>query len=166
MSWFKVYFCLWLIIVGLRLVLIPWSLLRAYHQCPKPREYKIAALLSLSIPVTAWFTPINAPIALHLLGASLYCGGEMLTIWARRINPFFLPIARKPVFIVSVGPYKWLKHPGFVGFAASGLGVALIMGSAWALIPVAAYWWLLGWRAKIEDRLLHAPLQGNSNQSP
>ena len=62
--------------------------------------------------------------------------------------------------VVSSGPYRYVRHPGYVGGMLSILGVPLLLGSFWALIPTIISISLLVVRTALEDRTLKEELEG------
>jgi protein-S-isoprenylcysteine O-methyltransferase Ste14 len=62
--------------------------------------------------------------------------------------------------VVSSGPYRFVRHPGYVGVLLSHLSVPLLLGSYWALIPAGALAAVVIIRTALEDRFLHTMLDG------
>jgi protein-S-isoprenylcysteine O-methyltransferase Ste14 len=62
--------------------------------------------------------------------------------------------------VVSSGPYRWVRHPGYLGTILMHLGVPFLLGSLWALIPGVLAAAVLVVRTALEDRALHAELPG------
>ncbi len=87
------------------------------------------------------------------LGFALYACGGALVIAARLVNPYFIAAVVAPPEVITRGVYGWLKHPGYWGFVAMGLGTLLLLGHVLGLIPLAAYSAVLMWRARREGRL-------------
>jgi protein-S-isoprenylcysteine O-methyltransferase Ste14 len=88
-------------------------------------------------------------------GATLFVSGAALLIWARRINPFFIPVIREPRWIVEEGPYRWLRHPGYAGFVLMAEGSFLALGHWIGVFPLVAYLVFLVARARRENRILY-----------
>jgi protein-S-isoprenylcysteine O-methyltransferase Ste14 len=62
--------------------------------------------------------------------------------------------------VATGGPYRVVRHPGYVGAMSFALAAALMLGSAWALIPAGIAVVLLAVRTGLEDRVLHRELPG------
>ncbi len=62
--------------------------------------------------------------------------------------------------VVTTGPYALVRHPMYAGAIVMLLGVPLALGSAWALVPVAALARLILVRLIDEERVLIAGLPG------
>jgi protein-S-isoprenylcysteine O-methyltransferase Ste14 len=62
--------------------------------------------------------------------------------------------------VVDVGPYRFLRHPMYIGLMLMHAATALILGSAWALVMAAGIALLFVWRTAMEDRTLRRELPG------
>jgi len=62
--------------------------------------------------------------------------------------------------VATTGPYRYVRHPGYVGFIVSFFGTALALGSLWAIIPAGLIACLLVARTTLEDRALQDELPG------
>jgi protein-S-isoprenylcysteine O-methyltransferase Ste14 len=62
--------------------------------------------------------------------------------------------------VVTAGPYRWIRHPGYAGGVVGHLALPLLLGSAWALIPGALTAGLTVLRTALEDRTLREELPG------
>ncbi len=105
------------------------------------------------------------PIALRVLGALLLVLGYMLLTWAMVVNRHFEPGVRvqheRAHRVVSRGPYRFVRHPGYTGtITAYFLGTPLLLGSWPALIPAAVGTVLLVVRTAKEDAFLRRELDG------
>ncbi len=57
--------------------------------------------------------------------------------------------------LVTDGPYRWLRHPGYAGSLAVWIGVALAFNSWIAAVAVAIVLGLAyAWRIRSEERML------------
>jgi protein-S-isoprenylcysteine O-methyltransferase Ste14 len=90
--------------------------------------------------------------------------GFALTSWAMLTNAFFSCTVRiqeeRGHVVVSEGPYRYVRHPGYVGFIVSGLVTPMVLDSLWALVPAALAASLLVFRTSLEDRTLREELPG------
>jgi protein-S-isoprenylcysteine O-methyltransferase Ste14 len=62
--------------------------------------------------------------------------------------------------VVMTGPYRFVRHPGYVGIIVFMLASGLALGSLWALIPAGILVVILVVRTGLEDRTLQAELPG------
>lgn len=100
----------------------------------------------------------------HVAGAAGLAVGYGLTVWAMQTNAYFSIAVRiqseRGHAVCSSGPYRYVRHPGYVGYTLQALAMAFLLGSLWALLPwlVAAISMMM--RTVLEDRVLHAELPG------
>ena len=98
------------------------------------------------------------------LGYALMLAGIAATGWAQAVNPFFEPGVRiqseRHQQVIQTGPYRLVRHPGYVAAIMLFFGMALALGSLWALVPAAIASAVLTLRTSWEDRLLRAELPG------
>lgn len=88
----------------------------------------------------------------------------VLIAWAMRANTFFSSVVRiqkdRGHSVISTGPYSFLRHPGYTGFAAFTLATPLILASRWAFLPAAATVAVTVVRTALEDGTLQRELDG------
>lgn len=87
-----------------------------------------------------------------------------LSAWAMRVNPFFSPVVRiqheRGHRVVTGGPYRLVRHPGYAAsLCMIGLS-GLALGSWWSLLPNLGAAAFIVRRLLIEDRYLRANLEG------
>lgn len=103
--------------------------------------------------------PAAWPPGLALVGA-----GFLLSAWAMGANPFFEGTVRIQVEVghrvYQGGPYRRVRHPGYLGLLLWALGTPLLLRSTWAVGPalLAAAWVVL--RTGLEDATLRRELAG------
>ncbi len=104
------------------------------------------------------------PTSVVILGYILLAVGITLGTWAQAVNRFFEPGVRlqreRGQHVISNGPYAYVRHPGYVSAILVFAGLALALGSWWALIPAAWASGVLILRTSWEDALLKAELEG------
>lgn len=87
-----------------------------------------------------------------------------LIAWAMRTNRFFSAIVRiqkdRGHVVVSSGPYRFVRHPAYIGMAAFTLVTPLILNSRWALVPAGTTVAFHLLRTALEDRTLQKELDG------
>ncbi|MCY1459349.1 Phospholipid methyltransferase [compost metagenome] len=62
--------------------------------------------------------------------------------------------------MIDSGPYRFVRHPGYTAALWLFFGMALALGSFWALLPAALAAAFLIVRTAWEDQLLQAELDG------
>ena len=102
-----------------------------------------------------------APLIAALAIAAL---GSLLTTWAMASNRFFYGVLRiakdRGHTVATGGPYRYVRHPGYVGIIAFDLATPLILGSPWALFPAGLTTCIIILRTVLEDRTLQDELDG------
>ena len=101
------------------------------------------------------FHPLPITYALVL---AVFAAGQALFLWAKTVNPFFSSVARiqadRGQSVCRDGPYRFCRHPGYLGGLLFGLTTPLVLGSLWALVPQGLASLLLVVRTGLEDRML------------
>jgi len=104
------------------------------------------------------------PIWLAIAGVVLMLTGQLLFAVAKRENAFFSSTVRiqhgRGHQVCDTGPYRVVRHPGYLGMLLSLLAFPLIMESFWACIPASVGALLLVVRTLLEDRFLMEGLPG------
>jgi len=81
-----------------------------------------------------------------------------LQVWAMMANPFFSTAIRiqpeRGHELIARGPYRFIRHPGYLAMVIITPATALVLGSLAALIPAFGYSALILWRTKREDEYL------------
>lgn len=79
-------------------------------------------------------------------------------------NRFFSAVVRiqteRGHYVVSSGPYRRMRHPGYAGTLLVNLATPLFLDSLWAFLPAALTAIVLVIRTHLEDRTLLAELEG------
>lgn len=111
-----------------------------------------------------WGWAPRLPTWLVALGVALFVLGFAVVVWAMTANPYFSQVVRiqteRGHTVVSDGPYRVVRHPGYGGLSVAFLGSALLLGSIWALLPWAGYVALTVLRTSLEDTTLATELAG------
>jgi protein-S-isoprenylcysteine O-methyltransferase Ste14 len=97
-------------------------------------------------------------------GFALFILGAVLITWAMIVNRYFESTVRiqedRGHEVVSTGPYKFVRHPGYLSGILWMSSIPLIIGSLYTLIPVMIYGAMMILRTHLEDRTLHEELPG------
>lgn len=128
----------------------------------------LASLLVVALVVAGmderwhWSPPL--PGSLHLAAVAVLLAGDLLLLWAMAVNRFFSKTVRiqreRGHRVVSVGPYRHVRHPGYVGWILMSAALPLILGSLWALVPAGLAVAGMVVRTGLEDRMLRVELEG------
>ena len=98
------------------------------------------------------------------IGYILLGAGLAGMTWAEAVNKHFEPTVRiqtdRAHTVIDSGPYAFLRHPGYVAASLMFVGIALSLGSLWALVPAVVSCLLLVVRTVLEDKTLRNELPG------
>jgi len=105
------------------------------------------------------------PVAAQLAGLAVgVVGYDLLFVWATVSNAFFSQVVRiqpeRGQTVVSGGPYRYVRHPAYIGAIVYELAAPVLFASWWAMIPSGLAAILLIVRTALEDRTLQAELAG------
>ncbi len=104
------------------------------------------------------------PMALQVVGYISLIFAMAVTYWAMATNPFLSTIVRiqddRGHYVVTSGPYRYVRHPMYAMILLMWPGIALELGSWWALIPAVVIVIVFVIRTALEDRTLQAELSG------
>jgi protein-S-isoprenylcysteine O-methyltransferase Ste14 len=107
----------------------------------------------------------DVPLWLQALSLAGLAASYAFVFWAMAVNRFFSSIVRiqadRGQYVVAVGPYAYIRHPGYLG----GIILALCSGPALGSWLATAIFVLSGvpfliYRVVTEDRVLRAELAG------
>ena len=133
----------------------------------------LAALAGGVFPVASWYVAgldlrfawsAPKPLAVHLIGTGMVILGFALFLWAMVSNAYFSEVVRiqddRGHQVVTDGPYRFVRHPGYTGAILSFLGSPLLLGSWWAFIPTIIGIGGYVLRTALEDKTLQLELDG------
>ena len=133
----------------------------------------IMPLASSLLPMAAWVVAgLNErfrwaptiPNGVQAVAAIVTAAGFALVVWAMGANAFFSATVRlqpeRGQNVATGGPYRIVRHPGYVGAILFTLAMPILLDSVWALIPCVLAAALLVVRTALEDRFLAEGLPG------
>ena len=129
----------------------------------------LSILPTLGTPIVAglderfgWSPPLA--VAIQVVALILFALAQGLFTWGMASNKFFSTSVRiqkdRDHTVASGGPYRYVRHPGYVGYIVSAFATSLALGSLWAFIPAGLTMCLLIVRTALEDKALQEELPG------
>jgi protein-S-isoprenylcysteine O-methyltransferase Ste14 len=127
-----------------------------------PVSLSAVALAALDAGRFAW-TP-RLPPALYLISYLVLFLAYAGVVWAMWTNNFFSRVVRiqtdRGHYVVQEGPYRFVRHPGYLAGSFSLFSMPLALGSLWGLIPATLAVILIIIRTYLEDAALQKELTG------
>lgn len=142
------------------------------HEDAKAWDKYLSPLVGLGgglIPLVAglearFLVPLEITPLEKTLALSLILTGYVLASYALIENRFFSGMVRiqeeRGHHVISGGPYRWMRHPGYAGALLAYLATPIFLDSLWAFLPVAFLTIILIIRTGLEDRTLQDELEG------
>ena len=104
------------------------------------------------------------PLIIIFLGIILYSIGQIIVLWAKKTNKFFSSVVRiqseRKQTVCTDGPYRYVRHPGYIGGLIFTIGTPFMLGSFWGLFPAIITIFLVFGRTYLEDKTLKNELPG------
>jgi protein-S-isoprenylcysteine O-methyltransferase Ste14 len=107
---------------------------------------------------------IDFPLSAQIAGLIVCVLSAALLTWAMASNNFFSQIVRiqseRGHVVATNGPYRYVRHPGYVGLILFEFGISTLLASWWAIVAGGVCALLIIIRTALEDRTLQAELAG------
>jgi protein-S-isoprenylcysteine O-methyltransferase Ste14 len=143
-----------------------------HHEDAKGWDKVLAPLVGLggaAIPLVAgldarfgWSGSFT--LTAHLVSLGIILSGYALGSYALVENRYFSGMVRiqydRDHKVVTTGPYRWIRHPGYAGAILTYLATPAFLDSIWSILPVAVLTAVLMIRTFLEDRALRDELPG------
>ncbi len=104
------------------------------------------------------------PLQCQFIALAVLALASLVSTWAFVVNKFFSATVRiqkdRGHTVVSDGPYRFVRHPGYASGIVANFAGPLALGSLWALIPGAVSTGIIIVRTALEDKTLHDELDG------
>lgn len=130
---------------------------------------RLLALSGFSIYLVAgldfrWRWTPEMSSGLHIGAILFFLLGFALTVWAMYVNHFFSTTVRiqfdRGHKVCTTGPYRYIRHPGYLGMIVYYSASPIFLGSIWAMLPALITATLFVIRTKLEDDTLLKKLSG------
>lgn len=138
----------------------------------KKWDLKIVRLINLALPVVLFVAALDTrfrwlpsvPVSASIAALMTMVPAAALTYSAVAVNIFFSSHVRiqgdRGHVVVTTGPYRFVRHPGYTGSILFNLLVPVALGSWIALVPGICTAVLLVYRTVKEDGALMEELHG------
>jgi len=174
MPYFWAYLGIFVAFMVLVLVTIDPGLLRErLRPAPGGKDRRLRAVLApfalahfaiAALDVAHFHWSDTVPPGLRIAGLAGVAMSLGLVGWAMAVNRYFSPVVRiqdeRGHHVVEAGPYRYVRHPGYLGMVAAALCSPLAIGSWWSMAPIGGYLLFIIRRAALEDRFLRDHLPG------
>ena len=101
-------------------------------------------------------------MAIQLAALVVWLLGDAFSKWAAVSNRFYSRVVRiqrdRGHTVVTDGPYRYMRHPGYAGALVAALATPIVLGSLWALVAAGTLSLLLVIRTALEDKTLREEL--------
>ena len=129
-----------------------------------PASISIFAVAALDAGRFNWTAKL--PTLIYIISYTVLVLSLSLSAWAMSINKFFSSVVRiqtdRGHYVIRSGPYRFIRHPGYLAGIFALISTALALGSLWALIPASLAVVLIIVRTSLEDKTLKEELPGYS----
>jgi len=127
-----------------------------------PTFLAVVVIASLDAGRFQWTTQL--PVFVYIISYIVHISSHFMNLWAMWTNRFFSSAVRiqtdRDQEVVQNGPYRFVRHPGYVGGILMAISSSLVLGSLWGLIPAGVVMILLIIRTYLEDITLQKELPG------
>jgi protein-S-isoprenylcysteine O-methyltransferase Ste14 len=104
------------------------------------------------------------PLWLQIVALIIGALGYLLGVWASAVNKFYGRFVRiqeeRGHIVITGGPYRYVRHPGYAGIVLFVISSALALNSWWALVPNGLVALSMIVRTALEDKFLRENLEG------
>ncbi len=131
-------------------------------------------VLSLGTPAVAGLDAVrfrwsSLPGTLFYIGLMILVPAFVFGAWAMLENKHFEQFVRiqdeRQHRVVTTGPYRFVRHPGYLAAILGALAAPLMLGSAWTFVPAGLVGLLFVVRTDLEDKTLRRDLDGYKEYS-
>ncbi len=123
----------------------------------------LASMLVVGFDELLQWSPVYS-LPLKVLSLLAILAGYGLGSYALIENRYFSGVVRLQAErghqVVSTGPYRWIRHPGYAGAILTYLTTPVFLDSSWAFLPGVFLVVLLIIRTALEDSFLQHELPG------
>lgn len=106
----------------------------------------------------------HIPYLIQIIACLFLLIGASIALWAKQANKFYSETVRiqyeRYHVVITDGPYRYVRHPGYLGYMILSISAPLVLGSLPALFP--SIFIVLGYLARtfLEDLTLQRQFKG------
>ncbi len=134
---------------------------RVFFSLWLPLSYIILIVSGLDAARFGWS---QMPFFLSVAGFAVFILAFAFSLWAISVNRHFETTVRiqtdRDHKVCSSGPYRFIRHPGYLSMIVTSIATPLFLGSWYGLYPAAAAVLAVLFRTSLEDRTLQKELPG------
>lgn len=145
----------------------------AYHKDAKTWDKVLMPAVAFYAPASIWIVaglgerfgwPPAFSVGTQIAGVVIFLVGKAVCLWAMTSNKYFSSVVRiqhdRGHVVASSGPYRFVRHPGYVGIILYTMASPFILNSLWAIVPAVIAAGITVLRTSLEDRALKDELGG------
>lgn len=174
LPFFWAYLGIYLVAMGVAVLVVDPSLIRErIRPGPGGRDYATAYALSFlgigqlavaALDVGRFHWSDTVPWIVQAIALLAMAGAMAIEVWAEAVNRFFSSVIRiqteRGHHVITDGPYRYLRHPGYAASPFLLVGSGLALGS-WLAAGIGILLFIpILRRTAVEDRLLQEQLEG------
>ena len=111
-----------------------------------------------------WGWSLEIPLSGQVAALVVTAAAALWATWAMLSNKFYSATVRiqrdRGHTVVDTGPYRFMRHPSYLGGIVADVAGPLSLGSLWALVPGVLLSAIIVHRTAREDKALLAELDG------
>ena len=134
---------------------------KVFYALWRPLGFAFLVIAGLDAVRYGWTTMAGWWLFIGLL---IWIPGILISLWALAVNTHFEATVRiqedRDHRVCLTGPYRYVRHPGYLGLILTTIGGPLILGSWWSFLPSALILVIVVLRTLLEDRMLRLELEG------
>lgn len=135
---------------------------KIYFLITSPFYFVMIILSAIDVGRLGWVPKL--PFIGVIIGIVLYIIGQSIFLWSKKANRFFSTVVRiqkeKDHKVCKGGPYRYVRHPGYVGGIIYTFATPLVLGSFWGITINLFTVLPLIVRTYLEDKTLQIELDG------
>lgn len=171
---FWAYLGVWLVTMVVAVCVVDPGLIRErMRPGPGGRDYAtlyllmalwLGQLVVAALDVGRFHWSATVPLAVQVIALVVMAAAMAVLVWAEAVNRFFSSVIRiqteRGHHVITTGPYRYVRHPGYASSLLLFVGAGLALGS-WLAALIGLFLFVAILRRTVEeDRVLREQLEG------